>query len=57
MALLENRPLPPELLNWVAEQGYDMDKLLGALGSDIANTMDMINMVSQPIQSVQLFHI
>ena len=29
MALLEDRPLPVELRNWVTEQGYNMDKLLG----------------------------
>jgi serine/threonine protein kinase len=37
MALLENRPLPAKLLNWVAQQGYNMDKLLGVLDSDITN--------------------
>jgi hypothetical protein len=42
MALLENRPVPAKLLNWVAGQGYDMDELLQVLGSDIANTMHAV---------------
>jgi hypothetical protein len=57
MALLEDRPLPNQLLDWVAEQGYDMDKLLGVLDSDSYHKQHKINFVCEPTLFVQLFHI